>query len=248
MKKLLLSFLSFILAITITYAQDLQILYQGSTVVDGHYVYLTGSASDNDISQNLWVFNNSTDTLTVKVRRTEIDVTAGTLNATCWYNCPPADTAGRYLILTSMDSVTMLPGAYEYSFAAHLYPENIAGCSHFRYVFYATDGSISDSVDIYFNHGEVCTAVAAVNSIEEAAFSVFPNPANEILNVALNANVTNGEIVVTNILGTVIDRKNIAELNGNNEISVADYDNGFYFISVVSDNKTLSTRKFQVFK
>jgi len=236
------------LGIATTYAQDLQILYQGSTIVNGHYIYLIGSASANDISQNLWIFNNTTDTATLKVRRTEIDVMAGTLNATCWYNCPPADTAGVYTTLTSADSIRMLPGGYEYSFAAHLYPEGVSGCSHFRYVFYAENSTLSDSVDIYFNHGQVCTAVAAVNDIEDAAFSIFPNPVKEKVNVSLNDNITNGEIVVTNILGSVISRKNIAAMNGNTEISVADFDNGFYFISVVVDDRTLSTRKFQVLK
>jgi hypothetical protein len=247
MKKIILSILALTSIVLSVNGQSLRIIYQGSVVVNDSFITANGSATSSDIGQNLWVLNNTTDTLNVKVTKYELNVTAGTLNATCWDVCPPADTAGQFPVLTS-PTLLMDPGTTDYSFAAHVYPRGISGCSHFKYVFEAVGTSYRDSVEIYFNHGQVCSTPAAINNVSEISFDVYPNPVADKINLKLDDNINEGEIVISNILGVTVARYNVNEFRGNNQISVSNFENGLYFLSVVSENRTLSTKSIQILK
>jgi len=247
MKKFFLMFFACTMGVLVTNAQDIKIIYQGSTIVNGSYILVNGSASSSDISQNLWIQNNTTDTLNMRVTKIELDVVPNTMNATCWEVCPPSDTAGQFPTITS-PIIRMDPAAIEYSFAAHQYPGGLSGCSHFRFIFFGDGSNYRDSVDIYFTHGQNCNTPASVNTQQQIAFDVFPNPANDILSINIDENINEGEIVITNLLGVSVSRQNIAYLNGNKEISVANLENGIYQLSIISDKKIIGTRSIQVLK
>jgi hypothetical protein len=247
MKKFFLMFFACTMGVSMTDAQDIKILYQGTNIVNGSYVLVNGNASSSDISQNLWVQNNTTDTLNMRVTKIELDVVPNTMNATCWEVCPPSDTAGQFPTETS-PIIRMDPAAIEYSFAAHQYPGGISGCSHFRFIFFGDGSNYRDSVDIYFTHGQNCNTPASVNNQQQIAFDVFPNPAKDILSLNIDENINEGEIVITNLLGVSVSRQNIANLNGSKEISVANLENGIYQLSIISDKKIIGTRSIQVLK
>lgn len=246
MKKVFLLIFSVLAGLSLN-AQDIKILYQGSTVVNGTFIVVNGDSTTFDISQNLWVQNNTTDTLDVRVTKIEMNVIPNTLNATCWDICPPSDTAGQFPTKTS-PIIRMDPAAIEYSFAAHQYPEGISGCSHFRYIFFGEGTNYMDSVDVYFNHGQACSTPASIFALKGVEFDVFPNPAQNLINLRLDDNVTGGEIVISNIMGVTVGRYNIAELNGNKEISLEGFENGIYLLSVLTDERTITTLSFQVLK
>jgi hypothetical protein len=247
MKKFFLMFFACTMGVLVTNAQDIKIIYQGSTIVNGSYILVNGSASSSDISQNLWIQNNTTDTLNMRVTKIELDVVPNTLNATCWEVCPPSDTAGQFPTITS-PIIRMDPAAIEYSFAAHQYPEGFSGCSHFRFIFFGDGSNYRDSVDIYFNHGQNCNTPASINGQQQIAFDVFPNPAKDLITVNLDENILEGEIIITNLLGLTVARYNIAELNGNKEISVANLENGIYQLSILKDKEIIGTRSVQVLR
>jgi hypothetical protein len=247
MKKFFLIFFACTLGALITNAQDIKIIYQGSTIVNGGYVLVNGNVSSIDISQNLWIQNNTTDTLNMRVTKIELGVVPNTLNATCWEVCPPSDTAGQFPTITS-PIIRMDPAAIEYSFAAHQYPEGISGCSHFRFIFFGDGSNYRDSVDIYFNHGQNCNTPASINGQQQIAFDVFPNPAKDLITVNLDENILEGEIIITNLLGLTVARYNVAELNGNKEISVANLQNGIYQLSILKDKEIIGTRSVQVLR
>jgi hypothetical protein len=247
MKKVLLSFCIVLFVCVVGYNQSLKIIDQGTIVVNGTSLYVNGTSSTSDISKNVWVQNVSGQTLDVKVTRKEITFVPGTLNATCWGICPPEDTAGVYPELVSSTTVTMADSAIEYSFSGHLYPERNSGCSHYRYIFFGVGTNIADSVDVFFSHGQNCAT--SVNPIEnEISFDVFPNPATDKISLNLSENISKGEILITNVLGMVISRRNVSEFITNNEISLSGLANGFYFVTLVSDNKKLLTKRFQVLR
>jgi hypothetical protein len=247
MKKFFLIFFACILGALIANAQDIKIIYQGSTIVNGGYVLVNGNVSSIDISQNLWIQNNTTDTLNMRVTKIELGVVPNTLNATCWEVCPPSDTAGQFPTITS-PIIRMDPAAIEYSFAAHQYPEGISGCSHFRFIFFGDGSNYRDSVDIYFNHGQNCNTPASINGQQQIAFDVFPNPAKDLITVNLDEYILEGEIIITNLLGLTVARYNVAELNGNKEISVANLENGIYQLSILKDKEIIGTRSVQVLR
>ncbi len=233
------------------FAQDLRIISKGTTTVNGGDVAVPGAASDADISENLWVENNTSDTLVVRVTTYEIDVAAGTRNATCWGVCPPADTSGQNPIRTS-DPITINPSAIEYSFAGHLYPDGVSGCSHFRYVFEGVSPggtTYIDSVDYYVNHGVACSTVG-VESVENKQnfFKVFPNPAKEYVNIQFSADVQATEIMITNVLGQVVKTQFVNAATNTLEIPVNDLSAGIYFVSAILENEQRVTERIQVHK
>ena len=247
MKNVFLILFAFFTGIAFVNAQSIKIIYQGSTIVNGGYILVNGNVSSIDISQNLWIQNNTTDTLNMRVTKMELDVVPNTLNATCWEVCPPSDTAGQFPTMTS-PFIRMDPAAIEYSFAAHQYPEGISGCSHFRFIFFGDGSNYRDSVDIYFNHGQNCNTPASINGQQQIAFDVFPNPAKDLITVNLDENILEGEIIITNLLGLTVARYNVAQLNGNKEISVVNLENGIYQLSILSDKKIIGTRSVQVLR
>jgi len=247
MKKALLSLCIVLFIYFSGFSQGLKIIDQGTIVVNGTSLYVNGTSSTSDMSKNVWIQNISGQTLDIKVTRKEITFVPGTLNATCWEICPPSDTAGVYPELVSSTTVTMADSAIEYSFSGHLYPERNSGCSHYRYIFFGVGTNITDSVDVFFSHGQNCAT--SVNQIEgEISFDVFPNPATEKISISLNENINNGELIITNLLGIVVSRRNITELVTNNEISLSGLSNGIYIVSLISDNKKLTSKRIQVLR
>ena len=69
----------------------------------------------------------------------------------------------------------------------------------------------------------------------EASFGIYPNPANDVLNVKAN-DVKNIEIL--NMLGQTVITTNV------NTINVANLTNGVYFVRVNFNNGEVSTQKF----
>ena len=247
MKNFFIFLFAFLTGTAFINAQSIKIIYQGSTLVNGSYILVNSNASASDISQNLWIQNNTTDTLNMRVTKIELDVVPNTLNATCWEVCPPSDTAGQFPTITS-PFIRMDPAAIEYSFAAHQYPEGLSGCSHFRFIFFADGSNYRDSVDIYFSHGQTCNTPASINAQQQIAFDVYPNPAKDLISINLEDNISEGEIIITNLLGLTVARYNVALLNGNKEISLENLENGIYQLSILKDKEIIGTRSIQVLR
>ena len=142
----------------------------------------------------------------------------------------------------------MDPAAIEYSFAAHQYPEGLSGCSHFRFIFFADGSNYRDSVDIYFSHGQTCNTPASINAQQQIAFDVYPNPAKDLISINLEDNISEGEIIITNLLGLTVARYNVALLNCNKEISLENLENGIYQLSILKDKEIIGTRSIQVLR
>lgn len=228
------------------FAQDIKIIDQATITVNGSYIYVVDDPSTFDISHNLWVENNSGQTLDIKVKRVEISFVNGTENATCWVQCPPAIPSGSVPEQISANTVTLVDGGFDYSFSAHLYPEGNSGCSHYRYIFFDDAKDISDSVDIYFNHGEACNQVASIDQKDDITFSVYPNPASELLNIQLNGNSSNASVTITNILGSTVLTKKIKTDSNGLSLPLSSFESGLYFVSVKQNNKVIATKKVQV--
>ena len=140
---------------------------------------------------DLFVINTSSSSLTMVCTRTEVDGLAGTQNSTCWQVCPETLNTGakpNYTVNISGVNLeeTAAAGDTITSFAGHYYPSGLDGCSLFKYEWSdATSGTVYGEVYVRFIHltSGTCTA-----SNEEIAvdFDVYPNPANDNLNIQLS--------------------------------------------------------------
>jgi hypothetical protein len=74
---------------------------------------------------------------------------------------------------------------------------------------------------------------------EESFFSVYPNPANDILNIDIkNFNKENLSVNIVDVIG-----KEVLKSDYKNQIDVSFLEKGIYFVSIQQDRKTLGVKK-----
>ena len=75
--------------------------------------------------------------------------------------------------------------------------------------------------------------------------SVWPNPANDVLNIEfshtelVSASQTNYNIIITDVVG-----REVLQQQYNKAVDVSSLQNGIYFLSVYKNNTLLQTKKF----
>lgn len=210
-----------------------------------------GQSSDNELIKVVWVINTGSTTLTLKCKKTEIDVLANTMNTTCWVLCPSIyDWAGGvpsgFVTLGGNQMTeTVAPGDTIKSFAGHYKPENLDGCSLFRYDWYDENDLNTSLADInirYIHTTGTCTA-----GVEENASSTIvklsPNPAND--NVAINieglSNYSDISIEIYDMLGKRVSV--ITNVGETNFVNVESFKKGFYFVSIKREGTLIRTSK-----
>ena len=72
-------------------------------------------------------------------------------------------------------------------------------------------------------------------------FSIYPNPATDVLNVNANSNIQSVEIM--NIMGQAIQTINVNDMN--TQINTSSLSNGVYMLRVTTENGVIN-QKFTV--
>jgi len=82
-----------------------------------------------------------------------------------------------------------------------------------------------------------------IDKIEENSiaswFEIYPNPANEIVNILNNNDLTISNIEIIDMFGRVV-----LCVEGGNEINVSNLPQGEYFVKINTENKTISKKLF----
>ena len=95
-----------------------------------------------------------------------------------------------------------------------------------------------DYVDLIFNFG-----IANVKNIDESIkFNVSPNPASNIVSINVDSN-SEMDFKIVDVLGNVVLKDVI---NNSKKVDVSNYNNGLYFITVSSKDRSIVTRKMIV--
>ena len=78
--------------------------------------------------------------------------------------------------------------------------------------------------------------------------NAYPNPASSQVSFdyELPADVSEGRILVSNILGVSIEDKALDTRSGKITLSTIDYPQGMYFYNFISDGQVVETKKFMV--
>ena len=247
MKKALYAIM--IVLVPMIFNAQLKIIEPDSTTnLDGQTLQAKGNAADFELVKDLYVVNTGSNSLVLRVIRTEVDVLSGTENATCWQLCPNFVTAGSQPVLVSALTETIAPGDTAKSFAAHYKPKNIDGCSLMKYEWVEdSNQSVSlASVSIKFLHTlGVCTV--GIEENENTTFSMYPNPASSDVVIDFGTKTNNSvELVVSDLLGRNIDRKIVGKDVSRISLPVDDYTEGAYFVSILSEGRLMKTSKLIV--
>jgi hypothetical protein len=82
------------------------------------------------------------------------------------------------------------------------------------------------------------------------SINVFPNPANDILNVNLNFDlgITFSKIEITNNLGQIIREEDINFKNKTTTINTTELPNGVYLLNLKGENSTIVSKRFTITK
>jgi hypothetical protein len=88
------------------------------------------------------------------------------------------------------------------------------------------------------------TSVANLDEISSADFSVYPNPASEVININ-SSKMLNATISVTDLTGKVVKTSTINGLTAS--INTSGLNNGIYYVTITNGNST-STQKVVITK
>lgn len=210
-----------------------------------------GLASDNEIIKVVWVVNTGNTALSLKCKKTEIDVLSGTMNTTCWKLCPSVyDGAGAvvsgFVTLGGNQMIeTVAPGDTIKTFAGHYKPENLDGCSLFMYEWYDENDLNTSlaSVGIRYIHTTgTCTAGVEESDLN-VAIMLLPNPASQNVNINMSEiyDFNDISIEIYDMLGKKVS--SIAQVGPNNNLNVSEFKNGMYFISIMKNGSLIKTSK-----
>lgn len=95
--------------------------------------------------------------------------------------------------------------------------------------------------------GILTDEIASIGIFENSAIegTVYPNPANDAVNISINAE-GDAKLIVTDISGKVVMNNAISLLNGKSKVNIASLETGVYIFNVVLENGTSS--QFSVVK
>jgi hypothetical protein len=237
MKKLLLVFSISILSIGIS-AQSLSLSDDNGPIDSGATVMVVGDPMDAIITAQIDVTNNSSASIDVKVFRRIVSVLPNTSNYFCWGVCfePPVDT--------SLIQLTIGPGETNEQFFGDMEPMEQVGSSYITYVFYDVENMAdSVSVTVHFKSSPEGIGEDLLSSIDFS--NAYPNPSDKVayFDYSLQADLTNAKLVISNLLGAVVETVNIPASEQRIQINTAGLQNGLYICSLEVQNNVVATRK-----
>ena len=94
-------------------------------------------------------------------------------------------------------------------------------------------------LEIYFKS---LTATSIENTVLTSSIKVYPNPFIDNINLKINAlEASKSSIIITDVLGKIYEYKEVEIIEGENNISFpVTCSKGLYFLSLVTDNKTIT--------
>ncbi len=241
------------LAVVSTWAQIKIIEPGSSTDVNGQTLEVTDLPSASDMEVDFYVINTSGSSLTMVCTRYEVDGLSGTQNSTCWQICPEILNTGAKPTYTVNISGTNLEetaaaGDTITSFAGHYYPEGLDGCSLFKYEWKdATTGTVYGHVYVRFIHMTSGTCTASTGEEMALNFEVYPNPADQNINIQLDESSSKEiNVSIVDVLGKVVSTSTLGAGTIATSIATQNLMNGVYFVTFATDSKTLLTKKIVV--
>lgn len=132
------------------------------------------------------------------------------------------------------------PGSWEFMPAGSADVTTHTGAStYFAFKYTSTDSDASTwEVDNVLVYGVLAVGIPESKS---ASLSVYPNPANTILNLTSESD---GQLSILNLAGQLIMSESL--LKGENVINIADLESGIYFVQFIDSQKRVLTDKLIV--
>ncbi len=221
-------------------AQNIEIYAEGTTNdISGTEVYATGDLVE--MSYYFDLKNVSGNQLELTVKRLKLQDVANTLDYFCWGqnfgNCYIDSVVSAQNPWTAPDDL-IFANNDEGILQVHYKPNNVNGTAKFRYYILDQNDVAIDSIDVTFN------AFLSVKPQKSVDISIYPNPANEVLNIVLQNSTSNYSASIFDLSGKMVS--NISLVNGKNQLDVSALTPGVYFYSIKNNSDILETKKLVI--
>jgi hypothetical protein len=226
----------------------------GTEDLGGTTIELVAEDLTGDNEHQVWVVNESNETLTLRCVRTELSVLPETENNVCWGLCPiSTQTAGDQPVwivggTAPAFTETLAPGDTAITFAFHYEPNQTDGCSLFKIEFFddATTSILYGSFNLNWEHSS-STCVTSVDEFQNIETSLSPNPASNITALTMSGVDKPVDIQIFDLLGQTIAKDRFNPVSADRYlIDTNDMGNGIYFVSIQDENQVLKTMKLVV--
>lgn len=225
-KSLLLVFFSFLFCFA--NAQNIQIVDPVTNVVGG---------SEEIAYINLHVKNAGSTTQEIYLQRKIVSLVPGHLSYFCFgITCYPPS------VNKSPDNLILTAGSTDESVKTYIDPRSEIGVSTVNYCYYNL--AKTDSACLLLTY-DISAANGIVNNSHLKFVKVFPNPADESLNLAFNTekNYTESEIQLSDLSGRVVLSEKVSTKEGLINLNVSALPSGIYVCNLVADGVSIARDK-----
>jgi hypothetical protein len=226
MKKFTFILVGFVLAFTTLSAQNLSLSWEGEPIGDEMVVY--GAQTDAEIVAHAILTNDSDHSMDIKVLRERIEMQENANSQFCWAgSCYPPNTD------LSFDMLTLGAGQScgEEDFSAHYLPNGVWGDSYIKYTFF-NENNESEAISVVVQFSATTTGIGDV--IEETAIAVYPNPANNFVNIESQSRIERigiYDLTGKAVYNTPVDQNKL-------KVNIDFLESGIYLIKLETENGT----------
>lgn len=239
MKKIFI--LAYLLGVIsyVGYSQSLSLSDDSGPVANNTTVTVVGLPTDDEIIVEMYVTNNTTDSIPVICKKVELYMVPGSASLFCWGLCFGPG------VFESPDPIYIHAGeTNQTDFSGHYLPQTYPGLSTIRYVFFDERNPL-DSV--CFNVNFQAYPLGIQDPVSLSAIYAYPNPANSKVTIEYSARGFNeGSLVIRNLVGETVKEVAVSGASGTATFQLDGLVPGIYFYSLVVDGKTLATKKLIV--
>jgi hypothetical protein len=124
-----------------------------------------------------------------------------------------------------------------------VHPNGNNGCSIYTYIIKSGDNELyADSVQVTYSIGGIDCFLGTDEIETPLMYSVYPNPANDVLHISIAEN--NTSISIFDIVGKNVSFMEL--VNGNNILNIENLNPGVYFCSIKRNGVVIETQKLVI--
>ncbi len=108
------------------------------------------------------------------------------------------------------------------------------------------NGSVGNPVYVPTLMTGLCATLNAAEFEQDNVFTMYPNPAKDVVNLAYNLTDTNAIVSIYDVTGRLIHEVALNSVSGTNELNVSAYPAGVYLVLVKQGAEVVSSSKLVV--
>ena len=243
MKKLLSFFIVAILSTVYVNAQSIILSWDGAVLEDTVSVWVDPYLAESTVFHAV-ATNNTRNSMSVNVLRTNIDTIPGTINSFCW-----ADLCYPPFLDLSGNSVFLAAGASseDLNFKGEFFAQENLGTSLVKYKFFNIENE-EEFAEVVVRYWSSPTGIEVDYADNISMSNAYPNPAHSVfkLDYSFDVRVNAASVKVVNLLGSVVKVVELDQNSNSVSVDVSDLNTGIYFYSVIVNNEIFQTKKLVV--